>query len=185
MARLSRANEPIAKRWAAEMKRAMAAKKMSQQDVANEMNCQQSWINRYAKGHTIPMLDRAKRLSEILDSERLLALAKEWARRDCIVCGKTFYTSNLQMKQVYCNTNCKNIAARDAKREKARSYAKLNAERLKMYRECVGQFCDDCTAGDGACHDQDCPLRPISPLPYIPAEGYRHSWFVKNNQPTR
>lgn len=174
-----RRSEPLAQRFSKELKKSLAAREMSQRDLADELGCGQPMIVRYVSGRTIPMLDRAKEMSEILANETLLLIAKEWAKRECVVCKTPFYTASLQMKAIYCSGNCKGIAFRQARKGQRDLSRKFAHDRLKLHIKAVRDFCTDCTAGDGICRDDECHLRGVSPMPFIPITGFKHGGLAK------
>lgn len=180
--RVDRTDEPLAKRFSREMKRSMKETGIGNTELARQVGCGQPMMHRYVTGKTIPMLDRAKTLSELLANEKLLTIAQEWAQRTCATCGIKFYTANLQMKAKYCSVNCKSIAFRQQRRDRSAMSAKFALERVKTYQRLVGDFCGDCTAGDGICRDEECILRPVSPLPFIPITGYRHGGLSRRRE---
>ena len=180
--RVDRTDEPLAKRFSREMKRSMKESGIGSTELARQVRCGQPMMHRYVTGKTIPMLDRAKILSELLANEKLLTIAKEWAKRTCAMCGIVFYTANLQMKAKYCSPNCKGIAYRKQRSARSALTAKFALERVKTYQRLVDEFCGDCTAGDGICRDDECILRPVSPLPFIPITGYRHGGLSRRRE---
>ena len=135
--RVDRTDEPLAKRFSREMKRSMKESGIGSTELARQVRCGQPMMHRYVTGKTIPMLDRAKILSELLANEKLLTIAQEWAQRICAMCGIKFYTANVQMKAKYCSPNCKGIAYRKQRSARSAMSSKFALERVKTYQRLV------------------------------------------------
>lgn len=125
--------------------------------------------SRWVAGASLPAVDKADQIANVLDSPELLGLiARAW-KRNCLICDIEFTANSHKGIKLYCSSTCKNTSKKlnFAPAKKAKK-TPLEAEAL-LGRLVVSNFCNDCSGGDGLCPDRECNLRPISPLPLADA----------------
>lgn len=131
-----------------------------------------SSLRQYLAGYNLPRLDYARKLAEALDEPRLVTLCREGRTRHCFTCDKP-YVDERGSPSKFCSERCHKIA--DKKRyghggdrvlDAAVAEAQIEVLDAQMhgYHVAITNMCRSCEP-EGTCHDQRCPLRPVSPLP--------------------
>jgi hypothetical protein len=172
-----------AQRFAAQLNRALDARKMRPHQVVRAIGGGVSAFNFHAwqSGGALPTMARAVLLAEALDWPSLLEIAREARTGLCQRrgCGQTF-TSEGGRTRIYCSPRCRQLAHEydlhftHASRKKLHQDAaeqlrlakehQATEEDLIQHRDAVAAFCNDCEP-EGFCRDSMCAMRPVSPLP--------------------
>jgi hypothetical protein len=83
-------------------------------------------------------------------------------------CGRTFIDDSGSDNRLYCDGRCQKQAERtraDEAREKPRRETRRGLDvRIRELQAAIDQMCRECEP-EGTCRMEDCPLRPVSPLP--------------------
>jgi hypothetical protein len=177
-----------AKRFGAELQRAMTARKMRPFHLFKAAGGGfshfqfDSWLH----GTALPRLDRAIKLAEVLDWPSLSAIVREGRTGTCERpgCGRTFISEAGRVRK-YCSPRCyklvheyelgfahaerKKLGSEEAVLRKQAAEGRALVEELAEHRRAVEAFCNDCEP-DGYCRTPDCKLRLASPLPLMRAE---------------
>lgn len=123
------------------------------------------WVN----GSALPSPDRIDSVAHVLDAPELITFITRAWKRNCLICDIEYTANTAKGVKLYCSPSCKHVAKKlnYAPAKKARK-TPLEAEAL-LGRLVISNFCNDCSGGNGLCPDQECGLRPLSPLPLASA----------------
>lgn len=156
--------------FAVELQKAMDARGLRQVDVIR-LGFGRSTLANVRRG-SIPSQDVAVRLSEVLYWPNLARLAALARTGSCALCGATFVKDAHAPNKAYCKPGCARAAharrMRDRSRTNTLTETRLTRKRLDDIRAAVAAFCGTCTAGEQVCRTEDCELRAVSPLPFVP-----------------
>ena len=172
-----------AKRFGAQLQRAMNARKMRPFHIFKKAGGGFSHFSfdAWLHGRSLPRLDRAIKLAEVLDWPLLVEIAREGRTGTCQRqgCDRTFITETGKSR-MYCTPRCYKLAHEyglgfaHAQRKKLGSEAavlhqqaaegRAAIEELGELRRSVAAMCADCEP-EGYCRTPACPLRVVSPLP--------------------
>lgn len=133
-------------------------------EVARRLGCSQTALSRWRSGAGVPALATADRLADLLEAPAVrMAAARHWRRR-CSWC-RAQYTTNPRTASSsrYCRRTCRAMASRHRGRQQVRQ---ANGKALAAALRAVAAMCRACEP-QGVCRDSGCPLRPVSPLPYL------------------
>jgi len=158
----------MAARFGAEFRRAKKASGLTNQQISDVIGGNPNFITSYSRGYALPRLERAAQLAELLMAPAILERAKDYARRECAFCGAEFYDNGQQLKAQYCSNACRATLGSRRSREADEVKERFARSRLKVFQERVAAYCHECTAAEAICRDDECQLREVSPLPYIP-----------------
>jgi hypothetical protein len=176
-----------AKEWGEEMIRACRARNITFNELGRTVNHGHTAIGYYRKGSILPRTETAIAISQALDWPRLATMIVAFRSGTCARsgCGRSFRNDGGGPKK-YCSSVCLKIAAnvRIAERRRRQAGQAKSPERLRsaadrrmkgvistlqgelaVMHEYVAKMCRACEP-DGLCRALDCPLRPISPLPF-------------------
>lgn len=172
-----------AKRFGAQLQRAMTARKMRPFHIFKRAGGGFSHysFNAWLHGRSLPRLDRAIKLAEVLDWPQLAQIAREGRTGTCQRpgCNRTFITETGKSR-MYCSPRCYklvheyDLSFSHAKRKKLGSEAavlhqqaaegRAVVKELGELRRSVAAMCHECEP-EGYCRTPACPLRVVSPLP--------------------
>lgn len=156
--------------FSTELKRAMTTRGMSQTGLAKRAAYGRSPLARIIAGETLPTPEVAERLAEALDWPGLLAKIVPSREGRCVLCDAPFVTAPRGHSRRYCSNRCKRAAhmrmAREGMRSRALTETRLTKKRLADHQEAVAAFCRGCEP-EGLCRDDECGLRPVSPLRFV------------------
>ena len=172
-----------AKKFGAQLQRAMTARKMRPFHVFKAAGGGFSHFSfdAWLHGRALPRLDRAIKLADILDWPKLAEICREGRTGTCQRqgCGRSFMTEGGKCR-MYCSPRCYKIAHEyelgyaHAERKKAggaqalllkqAAEGRAALEELQELRRSVATMCDECEP-EGYCRTPNCPLRVVSPLP--------------------
>jgi hypothetical protein len=172
-----------AKRFGAQLQRAMNARKMRPFHLFKKAGGGFSHFqfDAWLHGRALPRLDRAIKLAEVLDWPALVEITREGRTGTCQRpgCGKTYITETGKSR-MYCSPRCYRLVheydlsfAHAQRRKLGSEEAVLHAqaaegrarlEELEELRRSVAGMCKECEP-EGYCRTAACPLRIVSPLP--------------------
>lgn len=159
-----------AQRWGHALARELARQGVTQLALAQGIYAQHQTVSNWVRGKTLPMHESAVLVGQFLDAPGLVRLSAELHTRSCAYCGTDFIYGGRQERVKYCSVRCASRGHKpsDVAYSESRRYAraKLNAERVKLYRETVDTFCRECEP-EGLCRTPRCPIQVagLSPLP--------------------
>lgn len=159
--------------FTAELKRAIHARGIRHQDLAAQAELSVSAVSSIVNGRTTPRHETAVRLADALDWNSLIAISRKVHEATCQLCEKTFVSAayNPHITR-YCSEECARSA--NTRNKAADHYETVRLERSKLRRmqAAINDFCNGCEP-EGLCRDNECPIRPHSPLPFIPLSKVR------------
>lgn len=149
--------------FGAELRRAMTRMKIGRRRLHAMTKIGASTIANYRAGLSLPHLDTAHRLANILEDEKLALLIVRARTFTCPIDKREFVYDG-EGPRTYCSPSCQRVAEkkREGRSTRARAYTAEN--RVTLLQQAVDAMCRECEPL-GLCRMQDCPLRPASPLP--------------------
>lgn len=186
-----------ARKFGAELQRAMTARKMRPHHVFKAAGGGYSHFSfdAWLKGRALPRLDRAIRLADALDWPKLAELCRRARTGHCQRenCGREFVTEAGKCR-MYCSPACyklvheygvgyahaerKKVGGAQAQLLKEAAEGRASLEERDALRRAVGAMCADCEP-EGYCRTAACPLRSVSPLPLARAHVTRDRRVLK------
>jgi len=97
-----------AARFAAELNRVMASRKVSAKRLAAAIGSATSAVAVWRAGDNLPRTDTAQRLADALDAPRLVELARAGRQGTCARCGRAFVNEGGQPKR-FCTSECREV----------------------------------------------------------------------------
>jgi transcriptional regulator with XRE-family HTH domain len=150
-----------AREFAVRYRLARRKRGISVKRLASVAGVNRGTLQNYAKGHSLPSLETARRLAEVLVDDELVGIVRRSRTYICPVDHREF-TFGGNTGRLYCSIECRNVAI------KARAGVQANRfvaeRRLAVFAGAVDAFCRTCEP-EGVCADATCPLRAVSPLP--------------------
>jgi transcriptional regulator with XRE-family HTH domain len=146
---------------------ALASTGMSKRELASRLTgnrSSRSSIQLWARGQSLPTIENARRLDEILGTE-LEQLIIDSRLVECQNgCGRTVIVRGNAARTRYCGPDC----AKQAAKVRTGLMPKRDTimRRLGLHQGAVRDYCGACEP-EGVCRTADCPLRPVSPLPLV------------------
>lgn len=127
--------------------------------LARASGVSQASVSNYLTGKSVPSVRYLDRLADVLPAVDLHASAR--VRRRCQVraCRRLYYASRPQQR--YCSLRC-NGRASDLRRQRTRH--QRAGGRLATALDAIAAMCFECEP-KRVCHQADCPLRSLSPIP--------------------
>lgn len=156
-----------------ELRKAIRARDVTQRSIAQALGMQPNRLCDYMAGRVIPMMDRVIRLADVLMWPKLVTIAQSATVRVCELCGIDYYDAGQQRKSRWCGQSCRQTHHSRRMRGNSQVNERLARRRVARYAAAVTAFCGDCTAGEGLCRDDQCHLRAVSPLPFVPINGMK------------
>jgi len=153
-----------ARRFAIELDRAVVRSGMSLRGLARTVGLSRSALHFYREGVTMPSLETAARLADVLGAPRLVEIAASSRSGSCAQCSRPFTSAAGAGNRRYCSEDCRVIAYRLRMSPPARERAIVAERRATRYADAVAEFCRACEP-EGICRTPECPLRVVSPLP--------------------
>lgn len=151
-----------ARRFGLELRRAMAERKVTQRGMARDHEFGRTRIVNWVQGDSLPSVETADRLADLLMWPSLSTLARAARARTCDGCLRPFVVESPTPTR-YCSVECRRFRA---KARAARDVTKATMERrVNRYREAVAAMCAGCEPS-GVCRTPECPLQiaGVSPL---------------------
>lgn len=123
-----------------------------------------NYISTLRSGTRFPLPATAARIAQVLEWPALAELCIRLRARVCEVCGKEFVDNSRQLKARFCGKGCQSTSITRRKRGSHGKLLVVLQHEMERAREAVGAFCRSC-APEGVCWNDQCELRPVSPLP--------------------
>lgn len=149
--------------FGAELRRAMARMKIGRRRLHVMTKIGASTIANYRAGLSLPHLDTAHRLADILGDDKLAYLIVKARTFTCPIDERTFVYDG-EGPRTYCSPSCQRVAEkkREGKSSRRRAFAAEN--RATLLQQAVDAMFRQCEPLS-LCRTPDCPLRSASPLP--------------------
>jgi transcriptional regulator with XRE-family HTH domain len=159
-----------ARRFGRELQKARRLAGIGVHRIEEQLGISRSTLRQYEAGYNLPSLQKGAQLADALGCERLIELLREARTELCANCGGPFV--NPGTPQRYCSPRCfeaaqkKRVGLSTAHRADVAERSLAAAERtLDEFRSAVATMCLECEP-EGFCRQSECPLRPVSPLPF-------------------
>lgn len=156
---------PHARRFGTEFRRALAAREKSIRGFSSESGLNRGRMANWLAGTSLPSVETAEALADMLMWPRLADLARAGRERVCDACGKSFIVET-PSPQRYCSIECRrfqNGKRVPGRRDLTRSVLE---RRVNRYSAAVAAMCAGCEPS-GICQTAECPIQlaGLSPLP--------------------
>lgn len=148
---------PAARRFGLELRRALAERHRTHRAFAAEAGIGRSRLENWIAGTSLPPLELAERLADMLVWPRLADLAQAARTRECDACSRAFVVET-PSPQRYCSTDCRrfqNGKRVPGRRDLTRSVLE---RRVTRYNAAVAAMCAACEPS-GLCRTASCPLQ--------------------------
>lgn len=168
-----------------ELLRACEARGIPRTEVHRATGIGRTTLDNYRTGYSLPKLEAASVLAEVLSWPRLREIVVEARTRTCARCRRPFHNDggNMGAKR-YCSVECREVAASerlatkrtrqagqtdDGRRRyqalaRLRSGIRIAEAKTAELRVAIDAMCRSCEP-EGVCRTAECPLRGFSPLP--------------------
>lgn len=120
-------------------------------------------IANYRAGLSLPRLESAKAIADVLGDEQLVHIVVDARTYTCPVDGRRF-TYDGEGPRVYCSIDCQRVSEKQRAGQNVRVVTTGLKRRLATFAGAVDAMCRSCEP-EGQCRTADCPLRAVSPLP--------------------
>ena len=155
--------------FSAELRRAVTRRNATRADLYRHVGACSTSAKKWLDGTVYPDHGTVVALADLLHWPALVERSIADRSGTCEGCGRPTMATRGSRPPRYCGDRCirrlTDRQRRDAKRVQVVGVVARERDRL---REAVDAFCRDCTAGESICRDDECLLRPVSPLPWIP-----------------
>lgn len=155
--------------FSTQLRHAMTRRGASRADIYRPLGACSTSVKQWLEGTVYPDHGTVVAIAEILSWPSLVEQSIRDRSGVCEGCGKPTLATRGSKPPRYCGDRCirrlTDRQRRDAKRLQVVGVVARERDRL---REAVAAFCSNCTLGDGICREEDCELRPVSPLPFVP-----------------
>lgn len=152
-----------ARRFGLELARALDARHQTQRGFARDNAFGRTRIVNWVAGESLPSVETADRVADILMWPKLSALARAARGRTCDGCGRAFVVDTPAPTR-FCSPDCRRFKAksRNARRDLTRAVLE---RRVHRYSAAVAEMCAGCEPS-GVCRTAECPLQVagVSPL---------------------
>lgn len=156
-----------------EVTKAMRKTHLSAYEIAKRSGLDISTILGIHDGGGMPMHQTVVALAEILDQPMLAEMSAAMRTHTCPVCGTRFVDMSRRRNRVYCSKRCLGANSQRVRRGNHARTSVITANRLAAFTEAVAAYCRGCEP-EGICRDDECSLRPVSPLAFIPMSSVSH-----------
>lgn len=156
---------PAARRFGGELRRALAARDVSQRRFAADAGINRGRMANWIAGTSLPSLETAEAIADRLMWPKLADLARAGRERVCDACARPFVVET-PSPQRYCSIECRrfqNGKRVPGRRDLTRSVLERKVSR---YSAAVAAMCAGCEPS-GICRTAECPIQlaGLSPLP--------------------
>ena len=145
-----------ARRFGLELRRARAARHVTQRGLCATAGIGRSRIANWETGTSLPSVELAGRLADLLMWPRLREVAQAARQHPCDNCGRLF-TVETPSPQRYCSLDCRRFRNLKVPGTRDLSRAVLNRRVIRLIAA-VGAMCAGCEPS-GLCRTPECPLQ--------------------------
>jgi hypothetical protein len=155
-----------ARRFGLELRRAIRARKTSARAIARDHPVGRTRLQNWLSGSSLPSVERAEWLADLLLWPELVDLARAARLRACDTCGREFVVEHASPAR-YCSHACRSHQAKRVGARRDLSRAVLQ-RRVALLDQAIGAMCADCEPS-GLCQTPNCPLQlaGVSPAQLI------------------
>jgi transcriptional regulator with XRE-family HTH domain len=157
---------PGARIFGERLRAAMARRGLGKQRLARASGVPYSMIGNYRRGLNLPTTATATKLADALEDEGLVDVVVRARTRICPIDQRRFTCAG-KAPRTYCSVECRRVAAKWRHGTPPQLSALWATERLATFVGAVDSMCRTCEPA-GECRTLDCPLRAVSPLPFVP-----------------
>lgn len=145
-----------ARRFGLELRRALGERGQTVRGFSRANGIGRTRVQNWLEGSSLPPVQTAERVADLLMWPRLAELARQGRERACDDCGRVF-TAESPTPQRYCSTECKRTHNKvaGASRDLSRAVMERRARRLTGAIEAMCRACEP----SGVCRTPDCPLQ--------------------------
>jgi hypothetical protein len=145
-----------ARRFGLELRRALAERGETVRGFSASAGIGRTRLQNWLSGDSLPAVQTAERVADLLMWPRLAELARAGRERACDDCGRVF-TVETASPQRYCSTECKRAHNKVAgsSRDLSRAVMERRVRRLTGAVELMCRACEP----SGVCRTPDCPLQ--------------------------
>jgi hypothetical protein len=153
-----------ARRFGLELRRAMRERDQTARGISRAHAIGRTRLQNWLAGSSLPSVERAEQLADLLTWPLLVDLAREARLRDCDACGREFVVEHASPAR-YCSLACRRFQAKRAGARRDLSRAVLQ-RRVELLDGAVARMCGECEPS-GVCQTPTCPLQlaGVSPAP--------------------
>lgn len=151
-----------ARRFGRELRTALSERGHTARGFSREHGVSRSRLVNWMAGESLPPVETASRIADILMWPRLADLARKGRERACDDCGRVF-TVETPTPQRYCSTECKRQHAKVAAGSRDLTRAVLE-RRVVRYQSAVAAMCAACEP-QGVCRTPSCPIQEAGVSP--------------------
>lgn len=151
-----------------ELRLALKTRDQTQRGLCAGTSISRSRLANWVTGTSLPSVETAEHLADLLMWPRLAVLCRKARTRACDSCGRTFAVES-PSPQRYCSLECRRFHAKvvDAG---GRDYTRAVLERrTRRYRDAVAAMCAGCEPS-GICRTPSCPLQVGGVSPFAIAK---------------
>jgi hypothetical protein len=145
-----------ARRFGLELRRALAARDATIRGFAAEAGIGRTRLQNWIAGTSLPPVQTAERVADLLMWPRLAELARAGRERTCDDCGRSFVVETAS-PQRYCSPECQRAHNKIAGTSRDLRRAVLE-RRVRRFTGAVEAMCAACEPS-GVCRTPDCPLQ--------------------------
>lgn len=157
-----------------ELRRAVTARMATRPDLVRLTGACSTLVKRWLEGGVYPDHPTVIVLADHLDWPGLVELSVADRTGTCEACGGPTFTTRGSRKPRFCTSRCRRrVSDRVANGRRLTHDRKILRYRLEEHVEAVAAYCRECTGAEHVCRDEECALRPVSPLPLIRLAGLR------------
>jgi len=153
--------------FAGEVKRLMKDRHLTNIALAATVGVNRRAVSGWRSGRYVPLHDTVLRIADALMAEQLVGMSLRLRMGRCEACSRPVVSQGRgPAPRRYCDPRCKSTAAwrrRKAVHQDSIAFSKI---RLAEHQQAVAAFCLGCEP-EGICRTADCPLRAVSPLPFV------------------
>lgn len=168
--------KPYAQEFGRELKHAIRVRYVSIMAVSESVGLAYSVVRHYMAGYNLPKVTTAVKLADALGWPSLVEIAKRGRTKKCGTCGDDFLDGE-GTTRLFCSTLCMEIDQKKHRGVSGRVRGAM-AERTTLaalreigtFKTAIAAMCDSCEP-EGTCRQIDCPLRCVSPLPFMTEEA--------------
>lgn len=159
----------LAQRFGRALLKARRKRGIGKRRISEQTGISRNSLTYYEQGKVLPRFTQAMRIAQALGDEDLAGVVRECRTLPCAGCGQPFINDG-QVNTRYCKPSCQTYEQKKRSLRPTRLMADKSVREAGILRTAVAAMCISCEPA-GACRTADCPLRIVSPLPLIGAEG--------------
>lgn len=145
--------------FAAALTEAMARRGVNKVALAEAVGTSASAIYCYRSAKILPTVQIASRLSDALFDGSILEMVVKMRTRSCGICGKATVDQGTKPR-LFCSIECQRLSVKGVS---------TKFDKTDPRERAIAAMCLTCEPS-GVCRTLECPLRAVSPLPFVKPE---------------